>query len=275
MNLRSYLYVSAAKADHLAKAPSRGADALIVDIEDGVGESQKEFARENLRNWLSNQDEETNIYVRVNSDAIENDIAIAVHPRVKGIVLPKSSRVEDIELAERLLNKYEHALGNLHLEVIALIESAEGVLNAFSIAQHERVCRIILGEIDLRSDLSLDSKSGDETIHFARNTLLFASAAAKIDPPVASVSTNFKDLVAYKSSTIEYAQWGYFGRTCIHPAQIPIVNEVFSSSHEELEWARDILARLDHADEGATVDTRGEMIDEAVAKIARKIMNLN
>jgi citrate lyase subunit beta/citryl-CoA lyase len=191
---------------------------------------------------------------------------------VKGIILPKSQKVADIDLVTNLLSKYEKSSNISPLQVIALIETAEGVLNARFIADHPRVVRMILGEIDLRADLSLPQGSNDETIQFARNQILYASAAARIDRPVASVSTNFKDLDRYRTSTHEYANWGYFGRTCIHPDQVPVVNEVFSPSKEEQEWARDVLDRLEKATGGSTIDSRGEMIDEAVAKSARRIL---
>jgi citrate lyase subunit beta/citryl-CoA lyase len=129
-----------------------------------------------------------------------------------------------------------------------------------------------LGEADLRADLGTSGNAGETTTQFARSMAVFASAAAGINPPVAAVSTNFKDLDAYKKSSQDFKEWGYFGRACIHPAQIEIANEVFTPNAEELAAAQDILDRLAAAGGGVALDAKGRMIDEAIAKIARRTL---
>jgi citrate lyase subunit beta/citryl-CoA lyase len=104
--------------------------------------------------------------------------------------------------------------------------------------------------------------------------MVFASAAAEINPPVAAVSTNFKDLAAFRESTIEFKEWGYFGRACIHPDQIEIANEVFTLKSEEIQAAQDIIDRLVAAGGGVALDAQGRMIDEAIAKIARRTLGI-
>jgi citrate lyase subunit beta/citryl-CoA lyase len=129
-----------------------------------------------------------------------------------------------------------------------------------------------LGEADLRADLGTSGTAGESTTQFARGMAVFASAAAGINPPVAAVSTNFKDLDAYRKSSQDFKEWGYFGRACIHPAQIEIANEVFTPSPDELAAAQDIIDRLVAAGGGVALDVKGRMIDEAIAKIARRTL---
>lgn len=271
---RSYLYVPADDQEKLTKAPSRGADALIVDLEDSVGAGEKTLARGILREWLKSADLGINLWIRINADSIDEDLDVIVDARVAGIILPKSSSTLDIELVSQKLLDLERQRGlKKPLEIYALIESAKGVLNALSIAQSNRVTKLILGELDLRADLSLPLNAGDQVLLFARSSMVFASAAAGIDPPIASVSSNFRDLGEFERGTIAYGELGYFGRTCIHPNQIEIVNRVFTSSLSEIESAKDLLKRIEAAGGGVAIDSEGRMIDEASAKNARRIID--
>ena len=272
---RSYLYVPADNLKRLTKASTYGSDAIIVDLEDGVAQQNKELARHNLQLWLEDCDAETVIWVRVNPKTIEEDLDSAVHPKVSGIVLPKSSASSQIEELSEKLRSSEISRGIAEqLTVCALIESAEGVLNALQIARCDRVRQMILGELDLRADLGLPLTSGEEVLQFARNSLLFSSMAAGIGAPIASMSPNFTDLAELERNSLLYLQWGYFGRTCIHPNQIEIVNQVFSPTANDVEEAEDILHRLKMAEGGVAVDSKGTMIDEAVARNARRITGL-
>jgi citrate lyase subunit beta/citryl-CoA lyase len=183
--------------------------------------------------------------------------------------------LNDVTNLDLILSRIEKArsLSN-SLQVAALIESAAGVFNAQTIASGPRVSRLQLGEADLRADLGTSGESGNTTIQFARSTLVFASAAANINPPVAAVSTNFKDLDTFRTSSREFKEWGYFGRACIHPDQLEIANEVFTLSADEVDAAQNILDRLAAAGGGVALDAKGRMIDEALAKIARRTLGI-
>jgi citrate lyase subunit beta/citryl-CoA lyase len=275
MSARSHLYVPANDLERLTKALGRGADALIVDLEDGVSPTDKDLARQNLATFLNDLNSEVEIWVRVNPEkgALESDLAAAVHKNCRGIVLAKATTLAEIQNLDSLLTGIENSRGiTKKLEVSALIESAAGVFNAQSIATGPRVTRLQLGEADLRADLGTSGTAGESTTQFARSMAVFASAAAGINPPVAAVSTNFKDLDAYRKSSQDFKEWGYFGRACIHPAQIEIANEVFTPSPDELAAAQDIIDRLVADGGGVALDVKGRMIDEAIAKIARRTL---
>ena len=277
MRSRSHLYVPANDANRLHKSLSRGADALIVDLEDGVSLSEKDIARKNLSSFFDDLDAGHEIWVRVNPEkgALESDLEVSVHKNCRGIVLAKATSLVDIVNLDLLLTQIEKSRDVKNsLEVSALIESAAGVFNAKDIASGPRVSRLQLGEADLRADLGTSGESGVTTVQFARSTMVFASAAAEINPPVAAVSTNFKDLAAFRKSTIEFKEWGYFGRACIHPDQIEIANEVFTLTTVEIQTAQDILDRLAAAGGGVALDAQGRMIDEAIAKIARRTLGI-
>jgi citrate lyase subunit beta/citryl-CoA lyase len=273
VNPRSYLFVPADNADRLSKSVSRGADALIVDLEDGVAPSNKVEARANAIAWLGGVETSAEIWVRINEDSIVEDLNAIVHPKVLGIVASKSSSAKYIEYIASQLTEIENSKGITNkLEIFPLVESAEGILNLSEIAKSSRVTRLMLGEQDLRADLALPRVSDGQVLDLARNLAIFACAAAGITAPIASVGVDFTDLSKFEESTIAFQRRGYFGRACIHPAQLEIANRIFAPSEEDIAWARDVLERLEAAHGGATVDSQGKMIDEAVAKRARRIL---
>jgi citrate lyase subunit beta/citryl-CoA lyase len=130
-----------------------------------------------------------------------------------------------------------------------------------------------IGEADLRADLGASGEGANTALQYARNVVLYASSAAGIHPPVAAVSPDFKDLARFSETTRLFKEWGYFGRACIHPGQVEIVNEIFTPSEQEIERAMDILKRLDEAGGGVAVDAQGRMIDEAIARSARRLLD--
>lgn len=277
MFARSHLYVPADNADRLAKAVDRGADALIIDLEDGVAKANKSLARKNLAVFLSGINTSTQIWVRVNSEPAELilDLEAAVHENCHGIVLAKVSSATDIENLNSLLTDLESKRGlERSLEISALIESARGILNAHEIAAASRVSRLQIGEADLTAELGISGDGAESTKQFARNMVLFASAAAGINPPLAAISADFKDLAEFRRTTLQFKEWGYLGRSCIHPDQISIVNEVFTPSQLEIESAQDLINRLSATGGGVALDANGRMIDEAFAKAARRIIEM-
>lgn len=273
MNPRSYLFVPADNAERLAKSVSRGSDALIIDLEDGVAPSDKSVARTNAREWLNRVETTSEIWVRINEDSIREDLLAIVHPKVLGVVAAKSSSAAYIEGIAKELSDMEASNGlTQKLAIFPLVESAEGILNISEIAKSSRVTRLMLGEQDLRADLGLPRVTDGQVLDLARSLAIIACAAAGIAAPIASVGVDFTDLSKFEESTIAFLRRGFFGRACIHPAQLEIANRIFVPSDEDIEWAKDVLARLESAHGGVTVDAQGKMIDEAVAKRARRIL---
>ena len=274
---RSYLYVPADNKERLAKSIARGSDALIIDLEDGVSPAQKSQARQNLNQFFETFDSPVEIWVRINSNPEEltKDLEVAVNVNCHGIVLAKVDSVSNIHNLQSLLSEFESQRGlERPLEISALIESANGIFNAKEIASATRVSKLQIGEADLTAELGISGSASESSKQFARNMVVFASTAAGINPPVAAVSPDFKNLDDFRISTLQFKEMGYFGRSCIHPDQVAIVNEVFTPSASELENARDILDRLNASGGGVALDANGRMIDEAFARSARRILEI-
>src|SRR5690606_16864010 len=153
---RSFLYVPGDRHDRLDKALDRGADALIVDLEDSVAVDRKAAARSIAAAWLSSQDTRPcQLWVRVNANALAEDIAAVVDAGVDGIVLPKAEP-ELVETADGILSELAGRSADAEtLGFIALVESGRGLLAAPELAAAPRVARLGLGEADLLADLRI------------------------------------------------------------------------------------------------------------------------
>lgn len=273
---RSYLYVPGDRVDHLAKALDRGADAIILDLEDAVVAANKSMARETASHWLADQTTQLpSIWVRITAEAPEDDIA-AISGPIAGVMVP---RAEAPTLAEvdRLLSAREDALGLSagEIRIIPLIETARGLLGAIELAGAPRTLRLAIGRADLAGELGLSIDAEGVEFRSLLLQLVIASSAAGIAAPVAPTSTDFRDLDALRESTAALMALGFRGRTAVHPSQIPVINGVFTPSLEEVQRAQRLVAAFEDAAKngsGVTIDEKGRMVDAAVVRSARDVL---
>jgi citrate lyase subunit beta/citryl-CoA lyase len=158
---------------------------------------------------------------------------------------------------------------------LALIESATGVITAPELAAVPGVERIALGSRDLAAELRVDPDNGT-ALNQARLTLVLASAAAGLVPPIDGVTARIDDAAALSNDAHDARDaraLGFGGKLCIHPRQVPIVNGSFCPTAEEVEWAQTVIAALEQVDPSARVVTfRGSMIDKPVILRAKRIL---
>lgn len=263
MIARSYLYVPATNLEMLSKATSRGADAIIVDLEDSVSARDKSQARGNLRIWLEGLSTETQIWVRLNDDSIDLDLAALDSQKVFGLVIPKATVANLTYISERVAGRYQ---------LSALIESAGSLLNALKIASVAGVSFLQIGQLDLRVELGLSDDDDLDTLKYALAHIVLASAAAGINQPIAPIYRDFNDEQGLSNSCQELKRNGFFGRTCIHPKQVATVNSEFTTSAQEFSEAKDILKALSTG-QGVGTDPQGRMIDLASARLAQRIID--
>jgi citrate lyase subunit beta / citryl-CoA lyase len=159
--------------------------------------------------------------------------------------------------------------------VLALVETARGLVAAEAVAAAPRVVRLGLGEADLAGELGLQPGPDKEELWPLRSRVVVASAAAGILPPVGPVETAVRDADRLVRTTGILLRQGFRGRTAIHPAQVPVINEAFTPGPEELAAARDVLSRLAEAGErgsGVAMTADGGFIDAAVVRSAREVV---
>ncbi|WP_370422317.1 CoA ester lyase [Streptomyces sp. QH1-20] len=247
---RSYLYVPAHKGRVVEKAYASDADAVVLDLEDAVPLGSKEEARRAAAEILSTTPPRPT-YVRVNSIAsglARDDVRAVAGPGLAAIRLPKVEHPQQIRDAARWLEEAGSDAG-----VQILVESALGV-EALSELAHAapRLERIGLGENDLRSDLRTDFDG--PTMDAARVRCVFVSRAAGLVSPAMSVYPRLDDPEGLRRSCLDGRGMGYLGRFAVHPRQLPVINEVFTPSPDEVAEARALLAAADaRPDEGSSV----------------------
>lgn len=274
MIARSYLYVPGDSGDRLARAHQRGADAVIADLEDGVAETAKAAAIEAVREWLSERAEDgVQRWVRINAgERGLDDIRAVSGPGLFGICVPKVCGPDD---AASVVDALRRERDSRSVAVMAIIETARGLRGMDAIAAVPRLSVLQLGELDLAADLGMTPGPDELEMLAARSAVVAASAAAGLMPPVAPVSPDFSDLDRFARTTAALKRLGFAGRAVIHPAQLAAVHKVFTPSQDEVDEAADTLRRYEAAlteGSGVAVDARGAMIDEAVARSCRRVL---
>ncbi|MGH9102629.1 MAG: HpcH/HpaI aldolase/citrate lyase family protein [Acidimicrobiales bacterium] len=278
--LRSMLFTPGSRLDLVAKAARSGTDAVIVDLEDAVPLASKSEARQNLASLPSS---EVPYYVRVNggeTDLLWPDVVAAGQSGVAGVILPKA---EDPDLLRRIdgaLTAAEVAGGREpgSTTLVPLIESALGVQRAPELLGcAPRVRSVLFGsgeQGDLVVDLGCEWSPEGTGLLAARSLVLLAARAAGIDQPMEAVFMDFRNLDALRTECLLAKRLGYVGKVAIHPAQVPVIHDVFTPGVEEVAHQRKILEHFDRALEAgsASIAVDGRMVDYAVARMARAVL---
>lgn len=275
--LWSWLYVPGDRADRVAKALALDADAVILDLEDGVGISEKPRARSNLRDALTRKRDAGRIYVRINPLASEfayDDLLAVVQPALDGILLPKIETADAMKTVDWLIDQLERSRGIAPktVEIVPLVETAAGLANAAAIARaSERVKRMAMGAVDLALDLSIPATPEESALSSYRAMLVLASRVAGIEPPIDSVWVPVRDLDGLAASAARAKAVGFAGKTIIHPTHIPVVRAAFAPSAQEVERAQRIVAAFTAGTSGA-IAFEGELVDYPLYESARRIV---
>lgn len=263
----TWLYVPGDREDRIPKAFVSGADVVVIDLEDAVTPERKDAARRAAESAAAGAT--TPCQIRVNalvSPWAEADLAmVSGLPRHVGVRLPKCEHPSDVVQVAQAVGPRP-----LHL----LVESARGVEASHDLARaHPQVATIGLGEADLRADLGVTDEGG---LLFARSRVVVAAAAAGLGPPSMSVFTDVRDLDALRQSCIEGRRLGLVGRAAIHPAQLPVIVDVFTPTAAEIARAREVVKAASAgvaSGSGAVALGDGRFVDEAVVRQARRLLD--
>jgi citrate lyase subunit beta / citryl-CoA lyase len=258
---RSYLFAPGHNAKLLHRVFEAGADAVMLDLEDAVPPDAKDTARQMVAEALVDHP----AWVRVNAartELCEADLA-AVGGWAFGIRIPKTESADDVHwVAERAPGK----------PLICAIESARGVLAAAEIAAAPGVWHLAMGGVDLQNDLN--AGNGNLQTLYVRSHLVVVSRAAGLEPPIDSVWPRLDDEAGLREQATFARSLGFFGKSAIHPRQLPILHEVFTPSERELGWAREVVAAFEAAGGAALRLPGGEFVDLPVARRARRLLEL-
>jgi citrate lyase subunit beta/citryl-CoA lyase len=269
------LYVPASRADLFDKAHQGVADAIVLDLEDAVPLPEKETARTNVRRWLETVDQAAGaeIWVRVSAEFVAEDVEVVARSAVAGLLVAKASkevveRVHEELTGQERSRKLARAVG-----IVALVETAAALVTLPEMAAHPRVRTFGVGEVDLLADLRMRRTPGTAAaVDSVRLEIVRHAAAAGLAAPVAPTSTDFRDLEAFAASTRHLVDLGFRSRTAVHPAQVPVVNEVLTPDVETLARARSLVALAESAGGGVALDEEGRLVDAAVVREAHEVI---
>ena len=264
---RSFLFVPGSDERKIRKAFEAGADAVIVDLEDAVTPAEKPAARALAVEVLDAIDARCLRLVRVNAAGSEHfvdDLAAVASLALDAVVLPKA---DPEALAE---------LGMLDAPVLALVETARGLRDVTATAEDSRVEALVLGAVDLGLELALEPRADGLELVYARSKLVVESAAAGLRGPIDQVWLDVRDGDGLEADALHARSLGFRGKACIHPAQVEVVNRVFTPSAEEATRAEAVVEAYEAAaaDGRGAVALDGAMIDLPVVERARQILAL-
>ncbi|MGI9388289.1 MAG: HpcH/HpaI aldolase/citrate lyase family protein [Methyloligellaceae bacterium] len=290
--MRSFLFVPADSERNLSKCLQSGADAIILDLEDSVTPDRKGAARSNAAAFLGCKTDvgsETRtspprprIYVRINdlqSDLWGTELEAVAGAEPDGIILPKPRSGLDIQtVCSELISLEQNAAAPGAIEIIAIVtETAESLLNMASyIGASPRLTGLCWGGEDLSAVLGAednrDTAGRYTSPYLMARTLSLITAAAVEAQAIDSVFTNFRDDDGLKAEAEEAVRDGFTGKLAIHPAQVPIINNVFTPSRAAIEAAKRIVAVFEERRDHGAVSLDGRMIDRPHLIRAQKLL---
>lgn len=265
----------------MADAHIYGPDSIMLDLEDSVSMMEKDTARLLVYNALKSVDYgDTEMVVRINPLSTpygKKDIEAVVKAGVHVVRMPKTETADEVREVEAEIEKVEREIGALgRTRIMAAIESALGVVNAYDIATSSpRMMGIALGAEDYCANLKTQrSKDGDE-LRLARETIVVAARAAGIDA-LDTVFSNLNDMDTFRKEVEYIKTLGFDGKSIINPRQIEVVNEVFTPTEKDITKAKAIVAAIKEAEKkgSGVISLNGKMIDRPVVIRAERTITL-
>src|SRR6266851_5480383 len=276
---RSMLFVPVTQRRFVEGAARRGADAIILDLEDSVAASEKERARilvPEAAGIVSRGG--ADVVVRINRPLrmAVRDIEAAVGPGVFALALPKTDSAEHVQLLAEIVDEVEAERGIAPgtTKMLAMVETASAFFRIAEIARaHPRLVALNLGAEDFATSAGILPEA--EALTMPKQTAVFAARAAGIMPMgfIGSIA-EFHDLDAFRETIRRSRRFGFVGASVIHPSQIAILNEEFRPTATEIDHASRVVAAYDTAlAEGVgAVTVDGKMIDVPVVERAKLLL---
>jgi citrate lyase subunit beta/citryl-CoA lyase len=276
---RSLLFVPVTVDKFVQTGADRGADAIILDLEDAVAPSHKERARTLIAGAIPQVSRNgADVLVRVNRPwrLLVRDIEAAVIPGVSALMLTKVDSPEHVQAVAEIVDELEaeRKLPPGGIKFIALVENAAGFFRIEHIARaHPRIVGLSLGSEDFAADVGAQSEP--EALFYPKQRTLFAARAAGVLPMgfVGSIA-DFRDQEAFRAIVRRSRRLGFMCASAIHPLQVPVLNEEFAPTAAEVERARQMVAAYDEAYAAGlgAVQFEGAMIDVPVVERARSVL---
>ena len=267
------LFGPAERTDFVAKFVDAGADIGVLDLEDATPESRKSEARKAITDAMPGAFPTGEMVFFVRTNALETphfdlDLQAAADAKAQGLVVPKLETATQVDDVRGRMAK----IGIDHLLVCAGIESVAGVHQAVEVAGGG-VDLVYFGAEDFITDLGgVRTESNTEVLH-ARSQVAIAARLGGV-PALDQVVVDYRDDDRFTAEALNARSFGYAGKLCIHPNQVPLANTAFSPSADELDWARGVVAAADEAEQAGmgVVSYEGTMVDAPIVERARHLL---
>lgn len=280
--MRSLLFIPGSSAKMLAKAAQSDADVVILDLEDAVHMDAKDAARETTAEALQRLPRgKPLIYVRVNpldGPWCEADLRRVMPLRPDGIMLPKPEGPQDVERLSRMMAQWEPAEAAGKTDIIAICsETAAGTLSLMGQSwRHKRLAGLLWGAEDLSAALGASANRDaagqySEPFRLARSLCLYAARAAGV-VPIDAVYTDFRNADGLMQEASAARRDGFAAKAAIHPSQVAIINQAFTYTDAERDWAQRVVAALE-GNAAGVAQLDGMMIDKPHLVQARRILS--
>jgi citrate lyase subunit beta/citryl-CoA lyase len=267
------------------KAMGLNADAIMLDIEDGVAPDEKDAARHNIASSLGRENPAgaPARYVRINAIGhrrMDADLEAVVRPGLEGLVCPKVDTVEEVRTVAALLDDKEpkNRIDKGSVKLLIAIESPRGLLNAPAIAAASpRIAGLLFGAEDFGREIGLPAVREGEArdMIYARSALVIAAASAHVQA-VDGVWVDLNDSAGLLGFARQSRRLGFTGMSCIHPAQIDAINTTFSPTGEEIEYCQKVLRAFEEANArgDGSIALGGQLIDRPIVERARRSIDM-
>ena len=284
--MRSLLFVPADGGSKLDKALKSGADAIILDLEDSIAPERKEFARDAALEFLKATRETKDrprLLVRINgldTGLAEYDLETVIAGRADAVLMPKAEGGLSVTRLHTKLSLREADTNIPQGEIKILAQSVESAAGLFLAGTFKdcskRLIGLTWGPEDLSAELGAEANreadgSLTEPYRLARSLCLFGATAAKV-PAIETIHVEFRNLEAMRRDTEIARRDGFTGRLAIHPAQVPVINEVFTPSKAQIEKAKAIVAAFAAQPKAGTVGIDGRMYDRPHLQRAQRLL---
>lgn len=279
---RTMMFVPGNNPAMVKDAGIYGADSIMFDLEDAVSMAEKDAARDLVYEALQTQDYgDAELVVRVNGQDTPyyaNDVRAMVKAGIDVVRLPKAEDAEMVKKLDADITAAEKEFGREEgsTMLMAAIESAKGVINAYQIASaSDRMMGIALSAEDYTTDMKTHRYPDGAELEFARNMVLQAARAAGV-AAFDTVFTNMNDTEGFYRETEYIHQLGFDGKSLVNPRQIPMVNKVYEPTKKEIENAKNVENAIKEAKlkGSGVISMNGQMVDRPVVLRAERVMRL-
>jgi len=283
--IRSWMFVPGHRQKMIDKALSINADAIMLDIEDGVAPNEKEAARKNIGDSLGRPKSAgaPARYVRINAIGHERmvaDLDAVMRPGLEGIVCPKVDTMDEVRTIDAILNQREpkHNMAKGSVRLLIAIESPKGLFNAPAIAAaSSRIVGIIFGAEDFGREIGLPAVREGEArdLIYARSAIVVAAAAAHVQA-VDGVWVDLNDGAGLLGFAKQSRQLGFSAMSCIHPSQVDAINTIFSPTAAEIDYCQKVLQAFEEANArgDGSIAFGGQLIDRPIVERARRTVDM-